>query len=96
MMSGVLVMNKKGFTLTELLAIIVLIALIIGIAAPSITEQVKTEEEERQNILNKKIEIPFDEDLYYTELMKRVANSVHKKKVKAVYADTSNSYNGNK
>lgn len=56
MMIGVLVMNKKGFTLTELLAIIVLIALIIGIAAPSITEQVKTEEEERQNILNKKIE----------------------------------------
>ena len=56
MMSGVLVMNKKGFTLTELLAIIVLIALIIGIAAPSITEQVKTEEEEKQNILNKKIE----------------------------------------
>lgn len=48
------------------------------------------------SFLNKTIEIPFDEDLYYTELMQRVSNSVHKKEVKAVYSDTSNSYNGNK
>ena len=48
------------------------------------------------SFLNKTIEIPFDEELYYTELMKRVASSVNKKEVKTVYSDTSNSYNGNK
>jgi len=42
----------------------------------------------------KTIEIPFDEDLYYNELMKRVATSKVKANVKAVFADTSNSYSG--
>lgn len=46
--------------------------------------------------LGKEVEIPFDEDLYYEELMKRVAGSRLKTEVKQVYADTSTSYGGNK
>lgn len=46
--------------------------------------------------LNKEIELPIDEDLFYTELMKRVANSKCKTNVKEVVADTSNSYKGSK
>jgi len=46
--------------------------------------------------LGKPIEIPFDEDLYYEELMKRVASSRRKTEVKAVFADTKNTYAGNK
>lgn len=48
------------------------------------------------SFLGKEITIPFDEELYYDELMKRVATSRIKKDVKAVVADTSDSYNGNK
>ena len=43
--------------------------------------------------LGREIELPFDEDLYYTELMKRVATSRRKEGVKAVLADTSDTYN---
>lgn len=46
--------------------------------------------------LGKEVEIPFDEELYYNELMKRVATSKRKVGVKAVFADTSNTYGGNK
>jgi predicted dehydrogenase len=46
--------------------------------------------------LGKPVEIPFDEDLYYDELMKRVAASKAKTNVRQVYADTSNTYSGNK
>ena len=46
--------------------------------------------------LGKPVEIPFDEDLYYNELMKRVAASKAKTNVRQVYADTSNTYSGNK
>ena len=46
--------------------------------------------------LGKEVEIPFDEELYYNELMKRVATSKRKVGVKSVFADTSNSYGGNK
>ena len=46
--------------------------------------------------LGKEVEIPFDEELYYNELMKRVATSKRKVGVKAVFADTSSSYGGNK
>ncbi len=46
--------------------------------------------------LGKTIDIPFDEDLYYNELMKRVATSRRKTEVKSVFADTSNTYAGNK
>ena len=46
--------------------------------------------------LGKEVQIPFDEDLFYDELMKRVANSKIKTGIRAVYADTSGSYNGNR
>lgn len=49
-------MDKKGFTLVELLAIVVVLAIIMVVAAPSMTKQVKKSEEETQNILNQKIE----------------------------------------
>ncbi len=46
--------------------------------------------------LGKEITLPFDEDLYYNELMKRVATSKRKTDVKEVVADTSNTYAGSK
>ena len=46
--------------------------------------------------LGRTIELPFDDELYYEELMKRVATSRRKENVKAVFADTSNTYGGNK
>lgn len=46
--------------------------------------------------LGKEVEIPFDEELYYNELMKRVATSKRKVRVKSVFADTSSTYGGNK
>ena len=44
--------------------------------------------------LGKKIDLPMDEDLFYEELMKRVATSRRKTGVKAVFADTQDSYSG--
>lgn len=44
--------------------------------------------------LNKEIELPFDEDLHYEELKKRIATSKTKENVKAVFSDTSNSFAG--
>jgi len=49
-------MSKKGFTLTELLAIIVILAIIMLIAAPALSKEIKRGEEENQNIINGKIE----------------------------------------
>lgn len=46
--------------------------------------------------LGKEVEIPFDEDLYYEELMKRVKTSRRKTNVKSVVVDTSGTYGGNK
>ena len=46
--------------------------------------------------LGKEVSLPIDEELYYNELMKRVATSRRKEGVKAVFADTSDSYAGNK
>lgn len=46
--------------------------------------------------LGKTIELPFDDELYYDELMKRVKTSRRKENVKAVFADTSKTYSGNK
>lgn len=43
--------------------------------------------------LKKEIEIPFDEDLFYRELMKRVKTSRRKQEVKNIVADTSGTYN---
>jgi len=42
------------------------------------------------------VELPFDEDLYYAELMKRVATSRRKAPAKAVFADIGNSHKGTK
>ena len=39
-----------------------------------------------------KVTLPLDEDLYYEELMKRVATSRRKENVKSVVADTESSY----
>lgn len=47
--------TNKGFTLVELLAIIVILALIILVAAPSMTKQIKKKEETDQTILDEKI-----------------------------------------
>lgn len=44
--------------------------------------------------LGKEIELPFDDDLYYEELMKRVKNSRKKADVKTVFTDASGSYSG--
>ena len=46
--------------------------------------------------LGKEVELPLDEELYHAELMKRVATSRRKEPGKTVFADTSNTYSGNK
>ncbi len=46
--------------------------------------------------LDKKITLPLDEDLFYEELMKRVATSRRKTATQAVFADTSSTYGGNR
>lgn len=48
------------------------------------------------HFLGKPIELPFDEELYYEELMKRVKTSRRKENVVSVVADTSSSYAGTK
>ena len=44
--------------------------------------------------LGEAVEIPFDEELFYTELMKRVQASKRKESGKTVFADTSSTYSG--
>ena len=44
--------------------------------------------------LGRPVELPLDEQLFYDELMKRVATSRRKEGREAVYADTSSSYGG--
>ena len=46
--------------------------------------------------LGKPVELPLDENLYYDELMKRVATSRRKEGGKAVFADTAGTYGGAK
>ena len=46
--------------------------------------------------LNEEVSLPIDEELYYNELMKRVATSRRKTSVKAVFVDTSETYGGTK
>ena len=48
-------MNKKGFTLVELLAILAILGTIVAIAVPNISNQIEKTDEEKQNILNTKI-----------------------------------------
>lgn len=47
--------NNKGFTLVELLAIVVILAIIMVLAAPSMTKQIAKKEETNQTILDEKI-----------------------------------------
>ena len=54
------------------------------------------DEKELAAFLGKEVEIPFDEELYYEELMKRVATSKRKVGGKTVFSDTSGSYAGTK
>ncbi len=49
-------MNNKGFTLIEVLAVLVLLVIIMVIAAPNVTKQINRKETEEQNLLNEKIE----------------------------------------
>lgn len=46
------------------------------------------------DFLGKEIDLPFDEELYYNELMKRVATSKKKENVVEVFADTRGTYSG--
>ena len=46
--------------------------------------------------LNQTVQLPLDDELFHRELMKRVATSRRKVNVKAVVADTSNTYAGAK
>ncbi len=46
--------------------------------------------------LGREVELPLDENVYYDELMKRVATSRHKENVVEVVSDTSGSYGGAK
>ena len=48
------------------------------------------------SFLGRAVEIPFDDELYYSELMKRVATSRKKDNVSEVFADTSKTYGGAK
>lgn len=45
--------------------------------------------------LDKEIEFPIDEEVYYEELMKRVKSSKKKENVTEVFADTSDTFAGN-
>jgi hypothetical protein len=42
--------------------------------------------------LGQEVKLPFDEDLYYEELMKRVATSRRKVEVASTVADTEGTY----
>lgn len=46
--------------------------------------------------LNREIELPFDEDLFYAELMKRAASSKRKTNVTEAVADLNGTYGGSK
>ncbi len=48
------------------------------------------------DFLGREIELPFDEDLFYNELMKRVATSKKKENVTETFADTNGTYGGAK
>lgn len=60
-------MNNKGFTLVELLAVLVILITILTIAIPSITSSV---ERNKENMLNKKIDIIETSMEAYVDLYK--------------------------
>lgn len=51
-----MIKNNKGFTLTELLAIIVLISIFGIIAGPNLTKKIQSSEQEEKNTLSQNIE----------------------------------------
>lgn len=48
-------MNNKGFTLAELLAVIVILAVIMIVAAPNLSKQFSKKEKTEQSVLKQKI-----------------------------------------
>ncbi len=48
--------NNKGFTLVELLAIVIILAIIVVTAAPNITNEITKEGNEQNKILKQKID----------------------------------------
>ena len=49
-------MNNKGFTLVEVLAVVVILAIIVGIAAPNISKEIEKSNAETSTVLREKIE----------------------------------------
>lgn len=49
-------MNNKGFTLVELLAIVVIISVIATVAVPSITNEINSSDKHTQNVVDESIE----------------------------------------
>lgn len=60
-------MNNKGFTLVELLAVLVILIIILTIAIPSITSSI---ERNKENMLSKKIDIIETSMEAYVDLYK--------------------------
>ncbi len=58
-------MNRKGFTLVELLATIVLLALVVGISSYAITNIIKSSKEKNYNLLISNVKDASE--LYYEE-----------------------------
>lgn len=65
-------MNNKGFTLVELLAVLVILILILTIAIPSITSSV---DRNKNKVLNKKIDIIEAQSESYVNLYKNKISS---------------------
>ena len=49
-------MNNKGFTLVELLAIVVIISVIATVAVPNITNEINSSDKHTQNVVDESIE----------------------------------------
>ncbi len=49
-------MNNKGFTLVELLAIVVIISIIATVAVPNITNEINSSDKHTQNVVDESIE----------------------------------------
>ena len=72
-------MSNKGFTLTELLAIVVILSIIVVLAAPAISKEVKKSDDETQNIVNEKIENAAHLYIakYYADAIVSVSSGTH-------------------
>ena len=72
--------DNKGFTLVELLAIIIILAIIMIIAAPSLTNEIKRSEEENKNVLNQKIDNAahlYVAKYYVSDLVRENYENIH-------------------